>query len=406
MPAAMTNARKGSRAASNRTATAATARPVLQSPAVAETSPTASGCACGGGCPRCQAGNSGVQRVLTSAGRPLSSEVRTELEADFQHDFSAVRVHDDAQADASAREIGARAYTAGSHIAFARGTLAPDREDGRRLLRHELTHVIQQEQAGTTPDARTEISILPRDHATEAEARQSSLSPRAPSARLPAGRWLQRADGPDAGAPVTPTPDAGTQPKAPDAGQTQDGGVKGDQNDAGQLDDSSTEKLDLSARGTTAGMLERLFMAEARTPLQESSYDETDSLQCMRATGACIINRKNDAKKRWPKTIDDVVKQKGQFKGFDTYPEYGEDQRQHNIEVLKWANQKSKFQAACRTFVKNAKKVAADTEAEKVTDPFKKDGGTFGMRTAGSSSPGGGFKKVGSFGGNDFYTVT
>jgi hypothetical protein len=50
----------------------------------------------------------------------------------------------DGQAAASARDIGARAYTVGNHIAFADGKYAPDTHAGRELLAHELTHVVQQ----------------------------------------------------------------------------------------------------------------------------------------------------------------------------------------------------------------------------------------------------------------------
>lgn len=60
------------------------------------------------------------------------------------HDFSGVRVHTDAKAAASARAIGALAYTAGNDIAFDTGRYAPDTSEGKNLLAHELTHVVQQ----------------------------------------------------------------------------------------------------------------------------------------------------------------------------------------------------------------------------------------------------------------------
>lgn len=58
--------------------------------------------------------------------------------------FSAVRVHDDAQAAASAQAVRASAYASGQHIVFGRGRLAPHTTEGRRLLAHELAHVAQQ----------------------------------------------------------------------------------------------------------------------------------------------------------------------------------------------------------------------------------------------------------------------
>jgi Domain of unknown function (DUF4157) len=61
------------------------------------------------------------------------------------HDFSRVRVHTDAHAAASASAVGARAYTVGDHIVFGAGRFSPATPTGRRLLAHELTHVLQQD---------------------------------------------------------------------------------------------------------------------------------------------------------------------------------------------------------------------------------------------------------------------
>lgn len=55
-----------------------------------------------------------------------------------------MRVHTGAQADESARALGARAYAVGQHIVFAAGEFAPDTAWGRTLLAHELAHVAQQ----------------------------------------------------------------------------------------------------------------------------------------------------------------------------------------------------------------------------------------------------------------------
>jgi hypothetical protein len=60
------------------------------------------------------------------------------------HDFSQVRVHADDRAADSANAVDALAYTVGTHIAFASGQYAPNDTAGRRLLAHELAHVVQQ----------------------------------------------------------------------------------------------------------------------------------------------------------------------------------------------------------------------------------------------------------------------
>jgi hypothetical protein len=85
-----------------------------------------------------------VDRVLGSGGQALDAPTRRFMEAQFGHDFGHVRVHSGAEADASARDVSALAYTAGSDIVFARGRYQPHTADGRRLLAHELAHVLQQ----------------------------------------------------------------------------------------------------------------------------------------------------------------------------------------------------------------------------------------------------------------------
>ena len=86
----------------------------------------------------------GVTDVLREPGNALDPATRNLMEAGFGVDFGDVRVHDDARAAASARDVAARAYTVGNHIAFDRGAYRPGDPQGRRLLAHELAHVVQQ----------------------------------------------------------------------------------------------------------------------------------------------------------------------------------------------------------------------------------------------------------------------
>jgi len=85
-----------------------------------------------------------VHEMLSSAGRPLDEPTRGYFEPRFNQDFSQVRVHTDERAAASAQALGALAYTVGPHIAFGGSNFAPSSDDGRRLIAHELTHVVQQ----------------------------------------------------------------------------------------------------------------------------------------------------------------------------------------------------------------------------------------------------------------------
>ncbi len=85
-----------------------------------------------------------IHEALASPGQPLDLATRAFMEPRFGHDFSTVRVHTDKRAEMSARAIDAHAYTVGKDIVFGRGGFDSNATEGRRLLAHELTHVIQQ----------------------------------------------------------------------------------------------------------------------------------------------------------------------------------------------------------------------------------------------------------------------
>lgn len=122
-------------------------------------------CGCGGRCPRCRGREERplvqMQQATIDAGsvrdtppivgeaagrdgRSLEPALMREMESRLGHDFSRVRIHTGERADRAARSIGARAYTSGADIVFARGEYEPARQEGRRLLAHELVHVVQQ----------------------------------------------------------------------------------------------------------------------------------------------------------------------------------------------------------------------------------------------------------------------
>jgi hypothetical protein len=88
--------------------------------------------------------SSAVAGGLSGGGKTLDDGTRTFMEERFGHDFSDVRIHTASQAAESARSLDARAYTVGSDIVFANGQYAPNTNQGRRLIAHELTHVSQQ----------------------------------------------------------------------------------------------------------------------------------------------------------------------------------------------------------------------------------------------------------------------
>jgi len=86
-----------------------------------------------------------VRDVLSSrGGQPLDPRTSGLMTQRLGEDFSDVRVHTDTAASESARAVNAHAYTVGSDIVFQSDRYAPDTDTGRRMLAHELTHVVQQ----------------------------------------------------------------------------------------------------------------------------------------------------------------------------------------------------------------------------------------------------------------------
>lgn len=88
-----------------------------------------------------------VNKMLQTEGAPLNAITSTLMETRMGYDFSKVRIHTGVGADASARALGALAYTVGRHIAFQSGQYSPATKRGQRLLAHELAHVCQQGKA-------------------------------------------------------------------------------------------------------------------------------------------------------------------------------------------------------------------------------------------------------------------
>jgi hypothetical protein len=93
-----------------------------------------------------------VHDVLRSPAQSLDPQTRAFMEPHFGHDFSQVRIHADHGASHAADAVQAHAFTFGSDIVFGSGKFAPSTSAGRKLLAHELTHIVQQ---GAAPMAAT-----------------------------------------------------------------------------------------------------------------------------------------------------------------------------------------------------------------------------------------------------------
>ncbi|MFT3823207.1 MAG: DUF4157 domain-containing protein [Chitinophagaceae bacterium] len=106
---------------------------------------------------------------LSGKGQALDPQVRSYYEPRIGYNFSNVRVHTDQVAAKSAQSINALAYTTGNNIVFNNGQYAPQTDSGKKLLAHELTHVVQQSGNTSTVqrlspgDASFLISDIPSD---------------------------------------------------------------------------------------------------------------------------------------------------------------------------------------------------------------------------------------------------
>ena len=104
------------------------------------------------------------------AGRPLARAERAFFEPRFGADFSSVRVHDGPAADRANQRLHARAFTLGDDIAFARGQYHLGADDGRRLMAHELAHVVQDGEGPARRMLHRDLAVEPPN--PEAEPRE------------------------------------------------------------------------------------------------------------------------------------------------------------------------------------------------------------------------------------------
>lgn len=140
-----------------------------------------------------------VPAVLRSPGQPLDESTRTEMESGLGADFSDVRVHTGEAARRSAAEIGARAYTSGSHVVLGEGG------GDRHTLAHELTHVVQQRR-GPVSGSDTGQGFQLSDPGDRFEREADAVASRVLARPAPA---------------PAPAASSGGQPARPDGGQVQ-----------------------------------------------------------------------------------------------------------------------------------------------------------------------------------------
>lgn len=138
-----------------------------------------------------------IQEVLSAAGasQPLDSTTRGFMESRFGHNFSRVRVFNNSKAAASADRMKAAAYTIDENMVFAKGWYKPNSNRGRRLIAHELTHVVQ----NRIKQNKTRFSPYPTIQNTQAEIEAERVS-----SRVQMGMKAEQIASSNAGIALTP----------------------------------------------------------------------------------------------------------------------------------------------------------------------------------------------------------
>jgi hypothetical protein len=130
-----------------------------------------------------------ANRVISSGkGRPMDQPVLASMGSLFGFDFSKVRIHDGLEATESARAVDAIAYTVGQDIVFPAGRYSPSTPQGRKLLAHELAHVIQQNRqtSPSSPDVLEQSAEQASASASRGESIHVAGTGRVEIARQPA----------------------------------------------------------------------------------------------------------------------------------------------------------------------------------------------------------------------------
>jgi len=234
-------------------------------------------------------------------GASLPDSVRIEMEAEFGADFSDVRIHTDAAAQAMTRELSAEAFTHGRDIYFSEGKYAPDSLRGKRLLAHELTHVVQQgaarqklppETVRQSNAAKDKPLPDPRDtSAVEAEAQTAQTVQEVTAATKEQKKAETQPDEAPSATPPTAQPHAaGSTVPAPSASPAATApAAEGAAEDAPETERPTTKEA--SAEQRTAGIATGAKGA-ARSPKDVKTKGADVGAYLRRTTAAAVESKK------------------------------------------------------------------------------------------------------------------
>lgn len=159
--------------------------------------------------------------------------------------------------------------------------------------------------------------------------------------------------------------------------------------------------ITLPERNSDEGVETRVLLAECRGPAG-SGYTLELATHAMQLMDAVLWNRMDDPKPfmaRGAKSLIDIVRAKGQFAGFEKYPDVAASIQKRIQDAIDIANNpKDPRQAAYEAFINKAIEIAKSAYFD---DPSP--GKLVSWRTANSGSPGNNFLKYKTLLGNDYY---
>jgi hypothetical protein len=160
--------------------------------------------------------------------------------------------------------------------------------------------------------------------------------------------------------------------------------------------------ITLPDRKSDEGVEARVLLAECRSPASKASYTIQLASECMQLMDAVLWNRMKNPKPFLAKgatSLADVVKAKGQFAGFEKYPDYDSKIRARIQEALDIANDSKDSRGS--SYIEYVNKAIGVAKSANFSDPSP--GKLVAWRTASSGSPGAGFMLYKTVFGVDFY---
>ncbi|MFN0175744.1 MAG: DUF4157 domain-containing protein [Saprospiraceae bacterium] len=247
-------------------------------------------------------------QVTKSGGTPLPEEARSYMEPRFGADLRHVRIHTGGEAVQLSKDLSAQAFTHGSHVYFNEGKYNPGSNEGKKLLAHELTHVLQQ--TGTKTLRRKPVSnaTAPIAHSTTPLLQLKAAAAPAPASSTedPAfAKVIKRIQG-------KAKADKTHEPASKKSKQAQDASVPPANEVASKAKDRQTQKMDaqqpgeFNAAAFKAMLMEKINASAPENMEETQEYKSSGKADAVKSDVAGAVGNE---KKQAGAAIENTTKQ-------------------------------------------------------------------------------------------------